>query len=145
MSEIGGIFVDARELSHLFSSIYYHCHPHFTVPLSHSSVRALHCIAMNPGATVREVAEHLGCAHNTASEILRRLDDKKLISRKRRKEDERVVELSLTPSGRKVLEEHTGLDIEKLDRLLSHIPKEEKEAIFKGFSLLLRRLKEEAP
>ncbi len=137
--------MDARELSQLFSSIYYHCHPHFTVPLSHSSVRALHCIAMNPGTTVRAVAEHLGCAHNTASEILRRLEDKKLIFRKRRRDDERVVELNLTPSGRKVLEEHTGLDIAKLERLLTRIPKEEKDVIFQGFSLLLRRLKEAAP
>ncbi|GIM46448.1 MarR family transcriptional regulator [Collibacillus ludicampi] len=134
--------MNAQELSRIFTSIYYHCHPQFTIPLSHSSVRALQYIAMNKGVTVREVAEHLGCAHNTASEILRRLADKKMLSRKRRREDERVVELKVTPLGWKALEEHTGLDIEKLDNLLRNMPKEDKEQIFKGFSLLLRHLKE---
>lgn len=134
--------MNAQELSQMFASIYYHCHPQFTVPLSHSSVRALQCIAMNNGATVREVAKHLGCAHNTASEILRRLADKELVSRERRKDDERFVELKLTALGRKVLEEHTGLDTEKLECLLSNVPIEDKETIYKGFSLLLRLLKE---
>ncbi|PTX59588.1 MarR family transcriptional regulator [Melghirimyces profundicolus] len=134
--------MNSQHLSQIFTSIYYHCHPKFTIPLSHSSVRALQYIAMNKGGTVREVAEHLGCAHNTASEILRRLADKKLLSRKRRRDDERVVELKVTTLGWEILKEQTGLDIEKLDNVLRNMPIKDKKQIFEGFSLLLKYVKE---
>ncbi|WP_018131193.1 MarR family winged helix-turn-helix transcriptional regulator [Effusibacillus pohliae] len=133
----------AEELSAYFSEIYYHCHPSFSINLSHQAVRALQLTAIRGGVTVQDVAVHLGCAHNTASEIVRRLADKQLLVRTRRKEDERVVELRVTEFGRKILQEQTGLDVRKLSGVLAAMPAAEREKVHSGFALLLQHLREE--
>ncbi|MBH8603786.1 MULTISPECIES: MarR family winged helix-turn-helix transcriptional regulator [unclassified Thermoactinomyces] len=90
----------AKQISDLFSQIYYHCHSKlYAIPLTHQAVRALQYVALNQASTVQSVAEYLGCASNTASEILRRLSEKGLLIRQRNKEDERVVELRVTEKG----------------------------------------------
>jgi MarR family transcriptional regulator, organic hydroperoxide resistance regulator len=133
----------AEQLSDLFAEIYYRCHPEFTLNLSHQSIRALQFIGLEGTVTVQEVAERLGCARNTASEILHRMADKGLITRKRRKGDERVVELRITADGQSVLQEQTGLDLGKLARSLAGMDQIEREQIMKGFELLLSAVKEE--
>ncbi|WP_183192542.1 MarR family winged helix-turn-helix transcriptional regulator [Brevibacillus fluminis] len=131
----------AALISHGFSEIYYHCHPPFTVPLTHQAVRALQFIGMNGVVTVSDVAQHLSCAHNTASEVLRRLDEKGLVSRQRSREDERTVQISLTESGHHSLAEHTGLDTEKLAHCLNKMSVDEREQVANGFEILRKFMK----
>ncbi|MGE6756564.1 MarR family winged helix-turn-helix transcriptional regulator [Corallococcus interemptor] len=126
----------AAELSATYAAIYRHCHPVHTVALGHQSVRALQ-LAGEGGVTVQAIANHLGCAPNTASEVVRRLVEKGLVSKVRRPEDERVVEVRLTAGGSRVLEEQTGLDAGKLERRLARLPAARREAIREGLNLLL--------
>ena len=130
----------AEELSHIFSAIYYHCHPQFQLELSDQAVRALQFVQMTGPVTVQQVADHLGCAHNTASEILRRLGQKGLIERIRNPKDERVVEAHLTSQGRAAVLEHTGLDIDKLTKCLDRMSDKEQAEVLHGFVSLLRTL-----
>jgi MarR family transcriptional regulator, organic hydroperoxide resistance regulator len=60
-------------LSRHFAAIYHCCHPTYTFSLSHQAVRTLQLIHFQPETTVSDLATHLGCAHNTASEIVHRL------------------------------------------------------------------------
>lgn len=132
------------DLSQMFAEIYYYAHPTFTVALTHQSVRALQFLSFHAGSTVMQVARHLECAPNTASEILRRLSDKKLLIKKRSEQDERTVELYLTNFGEEVLQEHTGLHVEKLEKVFQNVPPHHQEEILKGFALLRSYLKGES-
>lgn len=128
----------AETVSENFAAIYHHCHPEFTINLSHQSIRALQFIAFGGTVTVQEVAGHLGCAQNTASEILRRLQEKGLLERRRRQGDERVVELQVTRLGQQMLQEQTGLDLDKLAGCLKRMTGEERDQVRTGFATLLR-------
>lgn len=63
--------------------------------------------------TVSELSKCLFLDSNTLTPLLKRLEAKKLINRKRSDEDERVVEIFLTPAGRGLKEKlrHLPLDI----------------------------------
>lgn len=133
----------AEAISQLFSEIYYRCHPEFTVSLTHQAVRALQFLGMNTQNTVSDVAQYLNCAHNTASEVLRRLSEKGLVLRQRSKADERIVEVQLTDEGKRVLAEHTGLDIVKLAACMKAMSEEEQQIVQQGLNLLLSNVKEQ--
>lgn len=80
-------------------------------------------------------------SHNTASEHIKRLIQKGFIIKERNKQDERVVNLTLTKEGIEVLEKHTLLDKEKIKILESQLSKEEQQLIEKAFSLLAKEAK----
>ncbi|GAA2211803.1 MarR family transcriptional regulator [Nonomuraea monospora] len=85
-------------------------------------------------STVRELGDALRLDYNTVSPLLKRLEARGLISRQRRPDDERTVEIALTAGGRALREETrhipaaiteaTGLDGEaviELQRVLRHV------------------------
>ncbi|MFB4264625.1 MarR family winged helix-turn-helix transcriptional regulator [Nonomuraea sp. GTA35] len=84
--------------------------------------------------TVRELGEALRLDYNTVSPLLKRLEARGLISRRRRPDDERTVEITLTDEGRALRErtrhipaaitQATGLDdkgVADLQQLLRHL------------------------
>jgi len=131
----------AERISWLFSSIYFHCHPSFNIELSHQAVRALQYVHMTGPVTVQQVAAHLQCAQNTASEILQRLQHKGLVCKVRRIDDERVVEVHLTEAGYEAVRQHTGLDIERLACVLESLQSEQRERIEAGLTLLFNAVR----
>ncbi|MXY98257.1 MAG: MarR family transcriptional regulator [Gemmatimonadetes bacterium] len=66
--------------------------------------RTLMLLADQGPLTVSEIPVYLGCTDSSINNILRRLDDKKLIEKARTPENRRVVRCELAPEGRKVLE-----------------------------------------
>lgn len=132
----------AARISSLFSSIYYHCHPAFDIELSHQAVRTLQYVRMAGPVTVQQVAFHLGCAPNTASEILRRLQHKGLICKRRRNDDERVVEVDLTETGHQAVRQHTELHVERLAYALQKMDPNKLQRIEEGLLLLLMAVSE---
>jgi DNA-binding MarR family transcriptional regulator len=126
----------AQTISDLFAAIYYRAHPRYTVTLSHAAVRALQYIAFSEAPTVGMLAEHLGCAHNTASEVIQRLSQKGLIARQRSAVDERVVCVHVTDRGRQVLGEQTGLDIHRLATHLTLLSPEERDGMVQALKRL---------
>ena len=131
----------ARQISDAFSEIYYRAHPVYTNLLSHQAVRTLQLVHFQPGATIDAVAKHLGCAHNTASELAKRLAEKEFLTRQRRATDERSVEIFLTPQGEAALHENTSLDVAQIAACLQNLPDAECERIMTSLLLLLDKLK----
>ena len=128
----------AADLSATYAAIYRHCHPAYTVALGHQSVRALQLLSES-GSSVQSIARYLGCAPNTASELVRRLADIGLVGKHRGGGgDERSVEVRLTHEGERVLIEHTGLDTEKLAERLDAMTAEERLEVQNGLIRLLR-------
>ncbi|MHB1953534.1 MarR family winged helix-turn-helix transcriptional regulator [Alicyclobacillus sp. ALC3] len=128
----------AEQISVAFSKVYFHCHPTFDIELSHQAVRALQFVQMNGQATIQQIADHLACAQNTASEIVRRLRQKGLAEKRRRSDDERVVEVYLTDAGLRAVLQNTGLDVEHLSAQLAQVSAEDRDRIEQGLLLLLK-------
>ncbi|PEM04435.1 MarR family transcriptional regulator [Bacillus cereus] len=124
-----------------WESIYYHLRYEYEDNLSHQAIRILQIVSREKDITIGKVATELSLSHNTASEHIKRLIQKGFIIKERNKKDERVVNLTLTIEGIKVLEKHTLLDKEKIKILELQLSKEEQQLIEKAFSLLAKEAK----
>lgn len=65
----------------------------------------------HPEQTVKEIGDQLYLESNTLTPLLKRLEQKSLIQRKRSKEDERIVLISLTQKGKKLKEEAQSIPL----------------------------------
>ena len=86
---------------------------------------------------MQRVADFLGCAANTASELVSRMASKGLIEKRRSDSDERFVNLCLTDAGRLALEEHVGLDVPNLAQALARCDAQTRGNIQSAFDALL--------
>ena len=81
---------------------------------------------------LNEITAYLGSAPSTASELIKRLQNKGLVVRNRAKRDERTIEIELTEAGRVALAEHTTLDPRKLRDGLKALDDFEQDALVKS-------------
>ncbi|MBO1578540.1 MarR family winged helix-turn-helix transcriptional regulator [Bacillus sp. XF8] len=124
-----------------WETIYYHLRYEYDDNLSHQAVRILQIISREEETTIGKLASELTLSHNTASEHIKRLIQKGFVMKERNKQDERVVNLTLTTEGKKALAKHTLLDEEKLKILEAQLSEEELQFIQKAFSLLAKEAK----
>lgn len=130
-----------KDINQHWESIYYHLRYEYEDNLSHQAIRILQIVSREKDITIGKVVTELSLSHNTASEHVKRLIQKGFIMKERNKQDERVVNLTLTKEGIEVLEKHTLLDKEKIKILESQLSKEEQQLIEKAFSLLAKEAK----
>ncbi|PEJ39035.1 MarR family winged helix-turn-helix transcriptional regulator [Bacillus pseudomycoides] len=130
-----------KNINQNWETIYYHLRYEYEDNLSHQAIRILQIISRETETTIGKVASELGLSHNTVSEHVKRLIQKRFVIKERNKQDERVVNLTLTTEGKEALTKHTLLDEEKLKVLESQFSKEEQQLIEKAFSLLAKESK----
>ena len=130
-----------KDINQHWENIYYHLRYEYEDNLSHQAIRILQIVSREKEITIGKVATELTLSHNTTSEHVKRLIQKGFIIKERNKQDERVVNLTLTKEGIEVLEKHTLLDKEKIKILESQLSKEEQQLIEKAFSLLAKEAK----
>ncbi|MDN6585485.1 MAG: MarR family transcriptional regulator, partial [Enterococcus sp.] len=75
-----------------------------TLHLNSLQSRSLNFVAMYPGTMQRELANYLGKQQATVTNILKVLEEKKLIYRKIPKNNERQKNIYLTPEGEQMVE-----------------------------------------
>jgi DNA-binding MarR family transcriptional regulator len=120
------------QLSAILARLYFDARRDYSIDLSHRAIRVLQLAAFGSDPPrIDHVARQLGCATSTASELVKRLQSKGLLVRRRSDKDERVVELYLTDEGETALLEHTTLDIEKLKRGLSTLSAGEQDELIR--------------
>ncbi|WP_459501604.1 MarR family winged helix-turn-helix transcriptional regulator [Bacillus sp. C1] len=124
-----------------WETIYYHLRYEYDDNLSHQAIRILQIISREHETTIGKIASELTLSHNTASEHIKRLIQKGFVMKERNKQDERVVNLTLTMEGIQALAKHTLLDEEKLKILQKQLSAEEQQLIEKAFSLLAKESK----
>jgi DNA-binding MarR family transcriptional regulator len=83
------------------------------------------------GATIGDLAATLELDHGTLSPLLKRLEAAGLLERRRRADDERVVQIALTPAGRElkartaavpqVIVDSYGVDAQEFERLRARL------------------------
>ena len=133
---------DAGRLAEMLVDINFYARQPYIFDLSHQSIRALQFInrAETP-PRVDEIAKMLGTAASTASELAKRMERKGLITRRRSKIDERVVEIRLTDAGQEALANHTSADPKKLRAGLASLPDPQRRELIAAAEALLDALK----
>ena len=125
-----------EKLNEYFTSIYYYLHPEHQQTITHQSVRILQLIHKEQDVTVRKVAEAFQISHNTASEHIKKLEQHGWVMKERSTKDQRIVQLSLSEQGMKMVKENTELDNEKLEKVFSHLTNEQRNQVQEAFQLL---------
>ena len=69
------------------------------------------------GPTISQAADYLLIKHHSAVELVDRTEKAGLVRRERDADDHRVVRLSLSPAGRRVLADLSNAHLEELERL----------------------------
>ncbi|WP_409271897.1 MarR family winged helix-turn-helix transcriptional regulator [Neobacillus sp. SCS-31] len=132
--------MEIKKINELWTDIYYLLRYNHQEKLTHQNIRILQVIQKENDVGIKEIATAIQVSHNTASEHIKRLIEKKYVYKTRSTDDERKVILRLTDLGMAVLHRHSSLDEEKLKHILfENMSREERQLILEAFSLLKER------
>ncbi len=129
-------------LNQYWTDIYYHLHYPHEEKVTHQVIRILQHVQKKDNVGINEIAAYLNISHNTASGHVKRMMEKKYLTKQRDPLDERKVILCLTDEGERILYRHTSLDEKKLDHILNSLDHEERVVIETAFKLLSERAKQ---
>jgi DNA-binding MarR family transcriptional regulator len=104
--------------------------------LSVPQFRTLAFLDRNPGASLSDLAEHLGVTRATASATIERLVQRDYVDRKDHPQERRRVVLNLTEAGIHHLEQARVQTRSHITDLLNHLTEEQVVQIEKGLGLL---------
>ncbi|ABR48039.1 transcriptional regulator, MarR family [Alkaliphilus metalliredigens QYMF] len=124
-----------KMINEQWTDIYYLLHYVEKDNLTHQAIRLLQYIDKNQETTIGDLAKHTNTSSNTASEHIKRLIKKGLVTKKRSEEDERKIIVNITEEGKCTLYRHTKLDETKLRIVFDSLSSSELEMIQKGFSI----------
>lgn len=94
-------------------------HPTRKAGITQEQYLLLHRLYHRGQLSIGELANGLGITPSSATIATKRLEKTGFLERKRLKEDERIVEVSLTPAGAEVLKEWAGVQRRVLNDLLT--------------------------
>jgi DNA-binding MarR family transcriptional regulator len=103
---------------------------------------ALRFVSLTPGISMRELSEKLYLHVSTMTGIVDRLVKKGYVQRERSKEDRRVVRLSITATGRRVIKKTPLAGMGLLIHTIGDLPDRQLREVHKVMSLLLDLMKE---
>lgn len=108
--------------------------------LSGSQLWAMWHISARPGLRVSEIADAMHIHHSTASNLLDKLEAKRLIRRERQLADSRVVCISLTAAGAALVKDIPGPLQGRLRRALQALPEETLACLCQGVARVLEEM-----
>ncbi|NMG11600.1 MarR family transcriptional regulator [Brasilonema sp. UFV-L1] len=109
---------------------------HSADSLSIPQLRSLAFLKRNPGASLSEVAEHLGVTCATASTTIERLVQRNLVQRTDNPQERRRVVLNLTQEGKLLLEQSQEKTRAHIADILESLTPEQVSQIEEGLALL---------
>lgn len=87
------------------------------IDLTYPQYLVLMVLWENEAQAVNQIGEKLRLDSGTLTPLLKRMEAKKLITRKRKTDDERSVEIALTGSGKALQKVASGIPAKMVDRL----------------------------
>ncbi|MBW4633026.1 MAG: MarR family transcriptional regulator [Iphinoe sp. HA4291-MV1] len=109
---------------------------HSADSLSIPQLRSLAFLNRNPGASISEVADHLGVTCATASTTIERLVQRNLVERTDNPQERRRVILNLTKEGKQQLEQSQEKTRAHIVEILECLTPEQVAHIEEGLALL---------
>jgi DNA-binding MarR family transcriptional regulator len=97
-------------------------HSHLTM----LQCQALECIKKNVGTHMGDIASHFSTTMPTATALVDKLITAKLVKRENDAKDRRIVKISLTKPGEKLLLETKKHRADKMKKLLSYLSEQDK-------------------
>jgi MarR family transcriptional regulator, temperature-dependent positive regulator of motility len=97
-------------------------------------------VANNEGLSQTGLVDRTGIDRSTLADIVRRMQRKGLLQRRRTKEDARAYAVKLTDEGRKVLRTAEPLASRVDRRVLDVLPAKRREAFIAGLASIVRTL-----
>jgi len=111
-----------------------------TCGISAAQLWALWEIQRSPGLKVSDLARSLSIHPSTASNLLDKLEESRLIERQRRERDQRVVRLYATAAGNALLESAPAPPQGELNHALQGLPADQLVRLHEVLGLLLARM-----
>ena len=102
--------------------------------LSHAQAGLLYLLSNHKRSNVKQTADFLGVSKSAVTQLARPLESKALISRNNDEADRRVVWLSLTPDGARVLKVIAKHKFDGLRSALEKLTPEELETLHKIYA-----------
>jgi DNA-binding MarR family transcriptional regulator len=109
-----------------------HRGPGFSVP----EFRSLAFLNRTPGASLGELAEHIGIEAPTASKLVETLVQRGLVKRQEDPRDRRRMSLTILPKGKKSIDEATEQTRQFMVQRLAHLSEDERKQVLSAMSLL---------
>jgi DNA-binding MarR family transcriptional regulator len=113
--------------------------------LSVPQFRVLAFLSLHAGASLSEVAEHLGVTRATASTNVDRLVQRGLVDRTDHPHQRRQVVLKLTPTGSSCLEAMKAITQQRIAVLLKQLPSQELAQVKAGLQILQEVFQQAVP
>jgi len=88
-------------------------------------------VAESSDWNVRKITDALGAPVTTISSALDRLEERKLLDRRRRPENRRAVFVELTPAGRRLADKLRATQIETCRAMLSRLPAQDRDEMIR--------------
>jgi len=110
-------------------------HSHLTM----LQCQALECIKKKLGTHMGDIAEHFSTTMPTATALIDKLIAAKLVKRENDVHDRRIVKIHLTKSGEKLLIEAKKQRAEKMSKLLSYLPEQDKLNLLRILNTLAQK------
>ena len=104
--------------------------------LSVPQFRVLAFLSHHPGASLSDVADHIGITRASASTMVERLVQRNVVDRQEDPNERRHIMLKLTPTGSDLLEEMRNSTRQKIAELLDELTPEQLGHISAGLVLL---------
>ena len=102
--------------------------------------RALACVAGAPGIQASRLAAELGMQRSAVSHLLRSLEERGWVLRRRDTEDQRAVHLYVTPAGRAVVKATSGKVVGVLQRAVQSLDDRELRELERSLAALQRHV-----
>jgi DNA-binding MarR family transcriptional regulator len=110
-------------------------HSHLTM----LQCQALECIKKKAGTHMGDISTHFATTMPTATALVDKLISAKLVKRENDIKDRRIVKISLTKAGEKLLTETKKQRTNKMQKLLSYLPKQDKLELLRILEVLAQR------
>lgn len=110
-------------------------HPHSTM----LQCEALMCIKKQKDIHMGDIAEHFSTTMPTATALVDKLIAAKLVKRENDIKDRRIVKILMTKLGDKLLHQAIKHRSEKMNKLLSYLPEQDKIELLRILSVLAQK------
>lgn len=109
-----------------------------TAHMNQTQWRVLAILGDNDNSTVSDIARRGVIKISTLTRMLERMERDKLLNRKPKKEDKRIVQVKLTPKGRKALQTALKINKKVYDKAFEGINQQDIDLL----TVLLKRMRE---
>ena len=112
--------------------------------LSQHERQLLHHVPLEGGVQLNHVAWHLALPKSTASALVKDLERRGFLTRRRDPADERRLAIRLTPKGHERVKADSVLDLQRLGAALGELSQDERRALVEALEKLAQGLQQRA-